>query len=102
MRATKFGADTVLAHIIRMVEQAQGSKAPIQRLADTISGIFVPIVLLMAVFTFLLWVAPTALLNAACPAAGGMPGMVMNGVYCPSSWETAFIAAITVRVVGSL
>jgi P-type Cu+ transporter len=53
MRATKVGADTVLANIIRMVEQAQGTKAPIQRLADTISGIFVPIVLVIAALTFI-------------------------------------------------
>src|SRR5258708_8905583 len=52
MRATKVGADTVLASIIRLVEQAQGSKAPIQRLADTISGIFVPVVLVVAPLTF--------------------------------------------------
>lgn len=100
MQATKVGADTVLANIIRLTEQAQGSKAPIQRLADTISGIFVPVVLLIAVLTFLLWVLPTPLANAACPAAGGMPGMAMNGVYCPSSWVTALIAAITVLVVA--
>src|SRR6516164_3490075 len=55
MRATKVGADTVLASIIRLVEQAQGSKAPIQRLADTISGIFVPVVLVIAAFTFIGW-----------------------------------------------
>src|SRR5258708_7336571 len=55
MRATNVGADTVLAHIIRMVEQAQGSKAPIQRLADTISGIFVPVVLVIAPRTFIPW-----------------------------------------------
>ena len=50
MRATKVGADTVLAHIIRLVEQAQGSKAPIQRLADTVASIFVPAVLVIASF----------------------------------------------------
>src|SRR3989442_5823209 len=55
MRATKVGADTVLATIIRMVEQAQGSKAPIQRLADTISSIFVPAVLVIAALTFMAW-----------------------------------------------
>ena len=55
MRATKVGADTVLASIIRMVEQAQGSKAPIQRLADTISSIFVPVVLVIAALTFIGW-----------------------------------------------
>src|SRR5947209_8226852 len=53
MQATKVGADTVLAHIIRMVEQAQGSKAPIQRLADTISGIIVPVLLVIATLTFI-------------------------------------------------
>src|SRR6266581_7590585 len=55
MRATKVGADTVLANIIRMVEQAQGSKAPIQRLADTIASIFVPVVLVIAALTFFAW-----------------------------------------------
>src|SRR5205823_7851638 len=55
MRATKVGADTVLASIIRMVEQAQGSKAPIQRLADSISSIFVPVVLIIAALTFIGW-----------------------------------------------
>ena len=55
MRVTKVGADTVLAHLIRMVEQAQGSKAPIQRLSDTISGIFVPVVLVIALLTFIGW-----------------------------------------------
>src|SRR5712691_1661930 len=55
MRATKVGADTVLASIIRLVEQAQGSKAPIQRLADTISSIFVPVVLVIAALTFIAW-----------------------------------------------
>src|SRR5690606_5005054 len=54
-RATAVGRDTVLANIIRMVEDAQGSKAPMQRLADKISGIFVPIVLVLSALTFLGW-----------------------------------------------
>src|SRR5947209_1432204 len=97
MRATKVGADTVLASIIRLVEQAQGSKAPIQRLADTISSIFVPTVLVIAALTFIGWavvgnsvlmqstggmgadnplirasVAAVAVLVVACPCALGL------------------------------
>ncbi|HEX5547514.1 MAG TPA: heavy metal translocating P-type ATPase, partial [Ktedonobacterales bacterium] len=53
VRATRVGSETTLAGIIRMVEQAQGSKAPIQRLADTVSGIFVPAVLVIALLTFM-------------------------------------------------
>ncbi len=99
MRATKVGADTVLASIIRLVEQAQGSKAPIQRLADTISGIFVPVVLVIAAFTFIGWaiighvnaassnpwivaiVAAVAVLVVACPCALGLatPTAIMVG-----------------------
>jgi P-type Cu+ transporter len=99
MRATKVGADTVLAHIIRLVEQAQGSKAPIQRLADTISGIFVPVVLAIAGLTFIAWaiighvnatssnpwivaiVAAVAVLVVACPCALGLatPTAIMVG-----------------------
>ena len=55
VRATRVGRDTMLAGIIRMVEQAQGSKAPIQRLADTVSGVFVPAVLVVALLTFIGW-----------------------------------------------
>lgn len=54
IKAVNVGKDTVLSHIIKIVEEAQGSKAPIQRLADQISGIFVPIVLGIAVLTFLI------------------------------------------------
>ena len=83
MRATKVGADTVLAHIIRMVEQAQGSKAPIQRLADTISGIFVPVVLMIAGLTFISW---------------AIIGHVNSATSTP--WIVAIIAAVTVLVVA--
>ena len=90
-RVTKVGKETALAQIIRMVEQAQGSKAPIQRTADRISGIFVPIVLGIALVTYALWdaVGPftPALINAvavlviACPCALGLatPTAIMVG-----------------------
>ncbi|SDJ78926.1 heavy metal translocating P-type ATPase [Salimicrobium halophilum] len=94
MKATKVGGDTALAGIIRVVEQAQGSKAPIQRMADVISGYFVPIVVAIAVGTFLVWftlVAPgdvalaleasIAVLVIACPCALGLatPTSIMVG-----------------------
>jgi Cu+-exporting ATPase len=85
VRAAKVGADTMLAQIIRMVQQAQSSKAPIQRLADAISSYFVPAVIAIAIATFTIWFiagptpAPTlALVNAvavliiACPCALGL------------------------------
>jgi Cu+-exporting ATPase len=93
-RATKIGRDTVLAQIIRLVEEAQGSKAPIQRLADVIAGYFVPVVMSVAVATFVLWFSfgpePrvtfavlnfVAVLIIACPCALGLatPTAVMVG-----------------------
>lgn len=54
-RAARVGADTALAQIVRLVEEAQGSKAPVQRLADKVAGIFVPVVILIAIATFLMW-----------------------------------------------
>ncbi|MGM0900883.1 MAG: heavy metal translocating P-type ATPase [Bacillota bacterium] len=94
IEATKVGRDTALAQIIKVVEEAQGSKAPIQRLADQISGVFVPIVVGIAVITFLvwyLWVVPgdfaealekmIAVLVIACPCALGLatPTSIMAG-----------------------
>ena len=93
-RATRVGASTVLAQIIRLVEEAQGSKAPIQRLADRVASVFVPIVLVIAALTFVawLWLGPSpafvyALTNAvgvlviACPCAMGLatPTAIMVG-----------------------
>lgn len=90
--ATKIGKDTVLAQIIKMVEDAQGSKAPIQKIADQVSGVFVPIVLGIAVATFLVWtfgeynlkmgiVSAVAVLVIACPCALGLatPTAIMVG-----------------------
>ncbi|WP_339253453.1 heavy metal translocating P-type ATPase [Sporosarcina sp. FSL W8-0480] len=94
VRANKIGKDTALSNIIRVVEEAQGSKAPIQRLADQISGIFVPIVVGIAIVTFLLWyfiaspgnfaealTAMIAVLVIACPCALGLatPTSIMAG-----------------------
>jgi len=94
VRAQSIGKDTVLSNIIRVVEEAQGSKAPIQRLADQISGVFVPVVVGIAVLTFFVWyfaVAPgdfaqalvsmIAVLVIACPCALGLatPTSIMAG-----------------------
>ncbi len=93
-RATKVGRETVLAQIVRIVEEAQGSKAPIQRMADIISGYFVPAVLLIAAATFVFWyyfrmpgeftmalINFTAVLVIACPCALGLatPTSIMVG-----------------------
>ncbi|KFM98768.1 copper-translocating P-type ATPase [Bacillus clarus] len=94
MRAEKIGKDTALANIIKIVEEAQGSKAPIQRMADMISGIFVPIVVAIAVLAFITWYfvvtsqdlsqsieVAIAVLVIACPCALGLatPTSIMVG-----------------------
>lgn len=94
MEATKIGKDTTLAQIIQVVEAAQGSKAPIQRIADVISGIFVPVVVGIALITFLVWYfgieqgqfasaleKAIAVLVIACPCALGLatPTSIMAG-----------------------
>ena len=94
MRATHVGRDTALARIVALVERAQGSKAPIQRLADRISEVFVPLVLIVAAFTFVAWMllgpeprftlALTAFIGVviiACPCAMGLatPTAIMVG-----------------------
>lgn len=93
-KATKIGADTMLAQIIKLVENAQGSKAPIQRLADIVSSYFVPIVIMLAIVTFAIWynfgpspafffalINTIATLIIACPCAMGLatPTAIMVG-----------------------
>ena len=93
--AKKVGADTFLAHIIKMVREAQGSKAPVQKLADKIAGIFVPVVIIIAVLSFIAWVilggqngltqgllAMITVLVIACPCALGLatPTAIMVAV----------------------
>lgn len=90
--ATKIGKDTVLSQIVKMVEDAQGSKAPIQKIADKVSGIFVPIVVGISIATFLIWffttgditkaiISAVAVLVIACPCALGLatPTAIMVG-----------------------
>ena len=90
--ATRIGKDTALSQIIKMVEDAQGSKAPIQKIADKVSGIFVPVVIGIALITFLIWylaagdfteaiVSAVSVLVIACPCALGLatPTAIMVG-----------------------
>ncbi|HKT40651.1 MAG TPA: heavy metal translocating P-type ATPase, partial [Ktedonobacterales bacterium] len=93
VRATRVGSETMLAGIIRMVEQAQGSKAPIQRLADTVSGIFVPAVLVIALLTFVGW-------SVAGYIFGFAPSGAAVGMATTSPWIVALVAAIAVLVVA--
>jgi Cu+-exporting ATPase len=95
VRATSVGGDTLLAGIIRLVEQAQGSKAPIQRLADTIAGVFVPAVLGIAALTFVGWTLAGAL--GWHPPIAGMEGLVDLAA---KPWVTALVAAIAVLVIA--
>ena len=95
MMAAKVGGDTLLANIIKLVQEAQGSKAPVQKLVDKIAGIFVPIVLLIALLTLVAWwilggdngvtqglLAMVTVLVIACPCALGLatPTAIMVGV----------------------
>lgn len=95
MKARQIGEDTALAHIIRMVQQAQGSKAPVQRIVDKAALIFVPVVACIALITFLLWwiiggnaylpqaiISAVAVLVIACPCAMGLatPTALMVGI----------------------
>ena len=94
-RAQKVGSDTLLANIIKMVQEAQGSKAPVQKLVDKVAGIFVPVVMAIAVLSLLAWVllggehgfthgllAMVTVLVIACPCALGLatPTAIMAGV----------------------
>lgn len=94
-KAVNVGKETMLAHIIKMVQEAQGSKAPVQKLVDKIAGIFVPVVIGIAILTFVLWLilggengivqgllAAVTVLVIACPCALGLatPTAIMVGV----------------------
>ncbi|MGQ0601873.1 MAG: heavy metal translocating P-type ATPase [Anaerolineales bacterium] len=113
--ATKVGKDTALAHIVRLVQEAQGSKAPIQKLADQVSGVFVPIVIGVALLTALAWFAFTgdftaalihaiAVLVIACPCALGLatPTAIMVGAGRGAENGLLFKSAEALQRAGSL
>jgi Cu+-exporting ATPase len=115
--ATKIGKETVLSSIIRVVEEAQGSKAPIQRLADRISGIFVPIVVGLALITFLVWYfivdvgnfaialeSTIAVLVIACPCALGLatPTSIMAGSGRSAELGILFKTAESMEITKSI
>jgi Cu+-exporting ATPase len=116
-RATRVGSDTVLARIIRLVSEAQGSRAPIQRLADVVTGYFVPAVLGLAALTFVLWLAfgPHPALNLAvlntigvliiaCPCALGLatPTSIMVGTGKGAEAGVLFRNAEALERLGSV
>ena len=98
--ASKVGSDTMLARIIRMVEDAQGSKAPIQNMADKIAGIFVPVVLLLALATFIIWLTVGTFFlgfSVALPfAISGLIGILV--IACPCALGLATPTAIIVGI----
>ena len=113
--ATRVGADTVLSQIIRMVEEAQGAKPPIQRLADQIALVFVPIVIAVAAATFALWlafgpspalsfafVAAVSVLLIACPCAMGLatPTAIMVGTGKGAEMGTLFRQGTALEVLA--
>jgi Cu+-exporting ATPase len=116
-RATRVGSDTVLARIIRLVSEAQGSRAPIQRLADVVTGYFVPAVLGLAALTFVIWLAfgpqpaiNLAVLNTigvliiACPCALGLatPTSIMVGTGKGAEAGVLFRNAEALERLGSV
>ena len=116
-RATRVGADTVLAKIVRLVSEAQGSRAPIQRLADVVTGYFVPAVLGLAALTFVIWLMlgpepafNLALLNTvavliiACPCALGLatPTSIMVGTGKGAEAGVLFRDAEALERLGSV
>lgn len=117
--ATKVGQDTMLAQIVRLVQAAQGSKAPIQRLADQVSAIFVPVVLLIALITFIGWllagagnpdvltlalIRAVAVLVIACPCAMGLatPTAVMVGTGRAAAMGILFKSSAALEKASSM
>ena len=98
-KATKVGSETLLAHIIKMVEEAQGSKAPIQALADKISGIFVPVVLVIAFLTLGVWLLFAPSLGFSQALSFGLVSFVgILVIACPCALGLATPTAIIVGV----
>ena len=97
-RATSIGADSVLGQMMRLVEEAQSSRAPMQQLADRVSAVFVPVVLGLAVATFLIWIfAGGGLTGASLPRAFAVSVSVLV-IACPCAMGLAVPAALTVAI----
>ncbi len=97
VQATRVGKDTFLAQVVRMVEEAQGTKVPIQAFADRVTAVFVPIVLAVALLTFLVWfLFPDALLPVAEWAAGFLPWVDPN----LNTFTLALITTVSVLVIA--
>ncbi|OIO24748.1 copper-translocating P-type ATPase [Candidatus Micrarchaeota archaeon CG1_02_55_22] len=115
-RVTRVGKDTILAQIVKMVEDAQGSKAPIQRFADEVSAVFVPVVVAIALVTFLAWffglnaglafatVTAVSVLVIACPCALGLatPTAIMVGTGVGAQRGILFKDAVSLEKIHSL
>jgi Cu+-exporting ATPase len=98
VKATRVGRDTFVAQVARIVREAQGSKVPIQEFADRITGVFVPVVLLVALATFGAWLLfPDAFRSVAGWAAGFLPWVKVEGV---STLSLAVFAAVAVLVIA--
>jgi Cu+-exporting ATPase len=115
MRASRVGADTVLSQIVRLVQEAQATKAPIQRVADKVAGIFVPIVIAIALLTFVIWllvgpnptyafIAAVAVLIIACPCALGLatPTSLLVGTGRGAELGILIRSAEALEIAGSL
>ncbi len=100
-RATKVGRDTALAQIIKLVEDAQGSKAPVQRFADRISAVFVPVVLATSATTFLFWFFAGPAIFGAVPDVGAAATLLhpILSAAASSGWFVAALLAATATVV---
>ncbi|AEB12922.1 heavy metal translocating P-type ATPase [Marinithermus hydrothermalis] len=116
-KATRVGADTVLSQIIRMVEEAQSQKPPIQQLADKIAGVFVPVVLVIAALTFAIWyiygpspqltyafVTAVSVLLIACPCAMGLatPTAIMVGTGKGAEMGVLFRKGTALEMLGKV
>jgi len=97
VRATGVGEETFLSHVIRMVEETQGSKVPIQAFADRVTAVFVPIVLVIALLTFVSWLAFPAALSTVAEAASAIFPWVNPGL---SSVSLALFATVAVLVIA--
>jgi len=96
-RATTLGADSVLAQIVRLMRDAQGSRAPIQNLADRISGVFVPVVVSIAVLTFVVWFVAADLAGVTAPAVRAFAAAVaVLIIACPCAMGLAVPTAVMV------